>query len=268
MVLMYIGHIFIGAARAFWSGRASRPGQLCESLGLYRKDIVFTFGITLFILPDGSGRIIFSGYFRIRQNRISALLSAIFIAPLIPFVVFADENSFLCSTSRSAESRPRPAWLVNLKSLCTVQFGGPLIRIRVETIPFAVLIIHGVSDDRHQLYRRGAKRRRKNAEHHSARARPDEQIDIIVALVLSIPDHRTFNCRTSHRGKVPRPLRWTLHTDQLFPRFWRGERPRSLFVHQGSFHCGLLSRSKIRKRGRSFRMNRILKKSAELASVS
>ncbi len=69
-----------------------------KTLDLYTKDIAFTFAVTVFnTVCTAVLAILLAVYFRIRQNRITRILSALYKLPLfIPFVVVAQMmNSFL-----------------------------------------------------------------------------------------------------------------------------------------------------------------------------
>ncbi len=113
---------------------------------LYRKDIAFTFSVTLFNTAlVGLVAVIFSVYFRIRQNRISALLSAIFKLPIfVPFVVVSQMmNSFLAPHGLLNTALAQLG-LINLeKPLQLFNFAGLSFGFAWKQIPFAVLIIHG-----------------------------------------------------------------------------------------------------------------------------
>ncbi|SLM13797.1 Binding-protein-dependent transport systems inner membrane component [uncultured spirochete] len=113
---------------------------------LYRKDIAFTFAVTIFnTFLVGVVAVIFSVYFRLRQNRVSALLSAIFKLPIfIPFVVVSQMmNSFLAPHGLLNTALAQLG-LVNLdKPLQLFNFAGLSFGFAWKQIPFAVLIIHG-----------------------------------------------------------------------------------------------------------------------------
>ncbi len=147
MVLMYIWPFVSSVLQSFLVGKGQPSlANYVKVWELYRKDIVFTFGITLFNTAlTGVVAVIFSVYFRIRQNRISALLSAIFKLPIfIPFVVVSQMmNSFLAPHGLLNTALAQLG-IVNLeKPLQLFNFAGLSFGFAWKQIPFAVLIIHG-----------------------------------------------------------------------------------------------------------------------------
>jgi len=147
MVLMYIWTFVSSVLQSFLVGKGQPSlANYVKVWELYRKDIVFTFGITLFNTAlTGVVAVIFSVYFRIRQNRISALLSAIFKLPIfIPFVVVSQMmNSFLAPHGLLNTALAQLG-IVNLeKPLQLFNFAGLSFGFAWKQIPFAVLIIHG-----------------------------------------------------------------------------------------------------------------------------
>jgi len=113
---------------------------------LYLKDIVFTFGVTVFSTAvTGVLAILMAVYLRFRQSRISAILSGLYKLPIfIPFVVVAQMmNSFLA---------PHGLFNVALAQLGLVDINQPLQLFNFsglsfgfiwKMVPFSVLIIHG-----------------------------------------------------------------------------------------------------------------------------
>jgi len=150
MLLMYIWPFSLSVMQSFF---LSSGGDGSFTLAnyvkvweLYRKDIVFTFGVTLFNTAlVGVVAVGFSVYFRLRQNKVSALLSAIFKMPIfIPFVVVSQMmNSFLAPHGLLNTALAQIG-LVNLeKPLQLFNFAGLSFGFAWKQIPFAVLIIHG-----------------------------------------------------------------------------------------------------------------------------
>lgn len=146
MVLMYMWPFISSVLQSFLvEGRPSMANYV-KVWELYRKDIFFTFGVTLFNTAlTGVVAVMFSVYFRLRQNRISALLSAIFKLPIfIPFVVVSQMmNSFLAPHGLLNTALAQLG-IVNLeKPLQLFNFTGLSFGFAWKQIPFAVLIIHG-----------------------------------------------------------------------------------------------------------------------------
>jgi putative spermidine/putrescine transport system permease protein len=150
MILMYIWPFTLSVMQSFFlsSGgdRSFTFANYVKVWELYRKDIVFTFGVTLFNTAlVGVVAVGFSVYFRLRQNKVSALLSAIFKLPIfIPFVVVSQMmNSFLAPHGLLNTALAQLG-LVNLeKPLQLFNFAGLSFGFAWKQIPFAVLIIHG-----------------------------------------------------------------------------------------------------------------------------
>jgi ABC-type spermidine/putrescine transport system permease subunit I len=147
MLLMYAYPFIASIIRSFLdkSGSFSLTNYI-KTLDLYLKDIVFTFSVTLFnttltaILAT-----LIAVYFRIRQNRITRILSALYKLPLfIPFVVVAQMmNSFLAPHGLLNIGLAQLG-LINLeKPLQLFNFAGLSFGFIWKQIPFAVLIMHG-----------------------------------------------------------------------------------------------------------------------------
>lgn len=146
MVLMYMWPFISSVLQSFLvEGRPSLANYV-KVWELYRKDIFFTFGVTLFNTAlTGVVAVMFSVYFRLRQNRISALLSAIFKLPIfIPFVVVSQMmNSFLAPHGLLNTALAQLGIVDLEKPLQLFNFTGLSFGFAWKQIPFAVLIIHG-----------------------------------------------------------------------------------------------------------------------------
>ena len=150
MLLMYIWPFILSVMQSFSlsSGKdqSFTLANYVKVWELYRKDIAFTFGVTLFNTAlVGVVAVAFSVYFRLRQNKVSALLSSIFKLPIfIPFVVVSQMmNSFLAPHGLLNTALAQLG-LVNLeRPLQLFNFAGLSFGFAWKQIPFAVLIIHG-----------------------------------------------------------------------------------------------------------------------------
>jgi ABC-type spermidine/putrescine transport system permease subunit I len=150
MLLMYIWPFILSVMQSFFLSTGGDGSftlaNYVKVWDLYRKDVAFTFGVTLFNTAlVGIVAVAFSVYFRLRQNRVSALLSAIFKLPIfIPFVVVSQMmNSFLAPHGLLNTALAQLG-LVNLqKPLQLFNFAGLSFGFAWKQIPFAVLIIHG-----------------------------------------------------------------------------------------------------------------------------
>jgi len=147
MLLMYAYPFLASIIRSFLdkSGSFSLENYL-KTLDLYTKDIAFTFSVTIFnTVCTAVLSILLAVYFRIRQNRITRILSALYKLPLfIPFVVVAQMmNSFLAPHGllNVALAQLR---LINLEQpLQLFNFSGLAFGFLWKQVPFAVLIMHG-----------------------------------------------------------------------------------------------------------------------------
>jgi len=147
MLLMYAYPFLASIIRSFLdkSGSFSLENYL-KTLDLYTKDIAFTFSVTIFnTVCTAVLSILLAVYFRIRQNRITRILSALYKLPLfIPFVVLAQMmNSFLAPHGllNVALAQLR---LINLEQpLQLFNFSGLAFGFLWKQVPFAVLIMHG-----------------------------------------------------------------------------------------------------------------------------
>lgn len=150
MLIMYLWPFITSVAQSFFlssgSDKSFTLANYVKVWELYKKDIVFTFGVTLFDTAlVGVVAVVFSVYFRMRQNRVSALLSAIFKLPIfIPFVVVSQMmNSFLAPHGLLNTALAQIGLVDLQKPLQLFNFTGLAFGFAWKQIPFAVLIIHG-----------------------------------------------------------------------------------------------------------------------------
>lgn len=150
MLLMYIWPFILSVMQSFFLSTGGDGSFTLENYvkvwDLYRKDVAFTFGVTLFNTAlVGTVAVAFSVYFRLRQNRVSALLSAIFKLPIfIPFVVVSQMmNSFLAPHGLLNTALAQLGLVDLQKPLQLFNFAGLSFGFAWKQIPFAVLIIHG-----------------------------------------------------------------------------------------------------------------------------
>ena len=192
MVVMYLWPFITSVGQSFFlstgSDKSFTLANYVKVWDLYRKDIVFTFGVTLFNTAlVGVVAVVFSVYFRLRQNRVSALLSAIFKLPIfIPFVVVSQMmNSFLAPHGLLNTALAQLGLVDLQKPLQLFNFAGLSFGFAWKQIPFAVLIIHGGFQMIDNSYIEAA--RSIGAKLPSVIARvlvPMNKSSIIVALVL------------------------------------------------------------------------------------
>lgn len=147
MLLMYAYPFLASIVRSFLdkSGSFSLDNYL-KTIDLYTKDIAFTFTVTIFnTVCTAVLAILLAVYFRIRQNRITKILSALYKLPLfIPFVVVAQMmNSFLAPHGLLNVALAQLG-LIDLKQpLQLFNFTGLSFGFLWKQVPFAVLIMHG-----------------------------------------------------------------------------------------------------------------------------
>ncbi|GAB4221696.1 MAG: spermidine/putrescine ABC transporter permease PotB [Spirochaetales bacterium] len=147
MLLMYAYPFVASIVRSFLdkSGSISFENYL-KILDLYTKDIVFTFSVTIFnTVCTGVLAILLSVYFRIRQNRITRILSALYKLPLfIPFVVVAQMmNSFLAPHGLLNVALAQLKLIDLQRPLQLFNFAGLSFGFLWKQVPFSVLIMHG-----------------------------------------------------------------------------------------------------------------------------
>ncbi|HRZ65092.1 MAG TPA: ABC transporter permease subunit [Spirochaetia bacterium] len=130
---------------------AAREGALgldnyAKAWELYRKDIAFTFAATILnTFLAGVVAVLFSVYFRLRQNRVSAILAALFKLPIfIPFVVVSQMMTSFLAPHGLLNIALAQLGLVDLeRPLQLFNFAGLSFGFAWKQVPFAVLIIHG-----------------------------------------------------------------------------------------------------------------------------
>jgi len=147
MLLMYAYPFLASIIRSFLdkSGTFSLENYV-KTLDLYTKDIAFTFSVTVFnTLCTAILAILLSVYFRIRQNRITRILSALYKLPLfIPFVVVAQMmNSFLAPHGLLNVALAQLGLISLQRPLQLFNFTGLSFGFLWKQVPFAVLIMHG-----------------------------------------------------------------------------------------------------------------------------
>jgi len=113
---------------------------------LYLKDIVFTFGVTVFSTAiTGALAVLLAVYLRFRRGLISTILSGLYKIPIfIPFVVVAQMmNSFLAPHGLLNIALAKLG-LINIdQPLQLFNFSGLSFGFIWKMVPFSVLIIHG-----------------------------------------------------------------------------------------------------------------------------
>ena len=113
---------------------------------LYLKDIVFTFGVTVFSTAiTGALAVLLAVYLRFRRGLIPTILSGLYKIPIfIPFVVVAQMmNSFLAPHGLLNIALAKLG-LINIdQPLQLFNFSGLSFGFIWKMVPFSVLIIHG-----------------------------------------------------------------------------------------------------------------------------
>ena len=113
---------------------------------LYLKDILFTFSVTIFNTAlTALVAVLFAVYFRLRQNRVTKLLAALYRLPIfIPFVVISQMmNSFLAPHGLLNTGLAQIHLIDLQKPLQLFNFAGLSFGFVWKQVPFALLIIHG-----------------------------------------------------------------------------------------------------------------------------
>jgi len=147
MVLMY-GYPFISSIlRSFINPQGEFSfDNYTKTIDLYLKDIGFTLAVTvLSTAVSALLAILLAVYLRLRQNRISRALAALYKIPIfIPFVVVAQMmNSFLAPHGILNLSLAK-LQLIDLEDpLQLFNFYGLTFGFVWKMIPFSALIIHG-----------------------------------------------------------------------------------------------------------------------------
>ena len=147
MLLMY-GWPFLASVGKSFVGEGGRLGfaNYVKTAQLYLRDIAFTFAVTLFdTLLTAVAAVLLAVYFRLRQNTVSRLMTAVLKLPIfIPFVVVAQMmNSFLAPHGLLNVALAQLG-LINLdRPLQLFNFAGLSFGFAWKQIPFALLIVHG-----------------------------------------------------------------------------------------------------------------------------
>ncbi len=113
---------------------------------LYLKDIVFTFGVTVFSTAiTGALAVLLAVYLRFRRGLISTILSGLYKIPIfIPFVVVAQMmNSFLAPHGLLNIALAKLGLIDIDHPLQLFNFSGLSFGFIWKMVPFSVLIIHG-----------------------------------------------------------------------------------------------------------------------------
>ena len=113
---------------------------------LYLKDIVFTFGVTVFSTAiTGALAVLLAVYLRFRRGLISTILSGLYKIPIfIPFVVVAQMmNSFLAPHGLLNIALAKLGLIDIDQPLQLFNFSGLSFGFIWKMVPFSVLIIHG-----------------------------------------------------------------------------------------------------------------------------
>ena len=113
---------------------------------LYLKDIVFTFGVTVFSTAvTGALAVMLAVYLRFRRGLISTILSGLYKIPIfIPFVVVAQMmNSFLAPHGLLNIALAKLGLIDIDHPLQLFNFSGLSFGFTWKMVPFSVLIIHG-----------------------------------------------------------------------------------------------------------------------------
>jgi putative spermidine/putrescine transport system permease protein len=117
-----------------------------KTWALYRKDVFFTFSVTVFSTTvTGVLAILMAVYLRFRQGLISRFLSGLYKLPIfIPFVVVAQMmNSFLAPHGLLNVALAQVGLIDIDQPLQLFNFSGLSFGFMWKMVPFSVLIIHG-----------------------------------------------------------------------------------------------------------------------------
>ncbi len=147
MLLMYAYPFGASIVRSFLGPKGGFSLEnYVKTFDLYAKDILFTFSVTIFNTAlTGILAVLIAVYFRIRQNRITRMLAAMYKLPIfIPFVVVAQMmNSFLAPHGLLNVALAQTGLIDIERPLQLFNFAGLSFGFVWKQIPFAVLIIHG-----------------------------------------------------------------------------------------------------------------------------
>jgi ABC-type spermidine/putrescine transport system permease subunit I len=117
-----------------------------KTWALYRKDVFFTFSVTVFSTTlTGVLAILMAVYLRFRQGLVSRFLSGLYKLPIfIPFVVVAQMmNSFLAPHGLLNVALAQIGLIDIDQPLQLFNFSGLSFGFMWKMVPFSVLIIHG-----------------------------------------------------------------------------------------------------------------------------
>jgi ABC-type spermidine/putrescine transport system permease subunit I len=147
MLLMYAYPFIASFTRSLIDAEGKFSfANYAKTWDLYLKDIIFTFGVTVFSTAvTGVAAILLAVYLRFRQGLIPRILSGLYKLPIfIPFVVVAQMmNSFLAPHGLLNIALARLG-LINIdQPLQLFNFSGLSFGFTWKMVPFSVLIIHG-----------------------------------------------------------------------------------------------------------------------------
>jgi ABC-type spermidine/putrescine transport system permease subunit I len=147
MLLMYAYPFIASFTRSLIDAEGKFTfANYAKTWDLYLKDIVFTFGVTVFsTAATGVMAVLLAVYLRFSQSLISKILSGLYKLPIfIPFVVVAQMmNSFLAPHGLLNIALAKLG-LINIdQPLQLFNFTGLSFGFIWKMIPFSVLIIHG-----------------------------------------------------------------------------------------------------------------------------
>ena len=147
MLLMYAYPFITSFTRSVFDANGNLTfGNYIKSWELYRKDVFFTFGVTVFSTAvTGALAILMAVYLRFRQGMIPRLLSGLYKLPIfIPFVVVAQMmNSFLAPHGLLNVALAQIGLIDIDQPLQLFNFSGLSFGFMWKMVPFSVLIIHG-----------------------------------------------------------------------------------------------------------------------------
>ena len=147
MLLMYAYPFITSFTRSVFDANGNFTfGNYIKTWELYRKDVFFTFGVTVFSTAvTGALAILMAVYLRFRQGLISRLLSGLYKLPIfIPFVVVAQMmNSFLAPHGLLNVALAQIGLIDIDQPLQLFNFSGLSFGFMWKMVPFSVLIIHG-----------------------------------------------------------------------------------------------------------------------------
>jgi len=147
MLLMYAYPFIASFTRSLIDPQGNISfANYAKTWDLYLKDIVFTFGVTVFSTAvTGAAAILLAVYLRFRQSPISSLLSGLYKLPIfIPFVVVAQMmNSFLAPHGLLNIALAKFGLIDIDQPLQLFNFSGLSFGFIWKMVPFSVLIIHG-----------------------------------------------------------------------------------------------------------------------------